>query len=281
VIACYATTCSLDSFAFLTVRGFERIRRRGSLRRDGVSRDHPGLRLTRARRKIAAAVCRKPLWMLQREAECRQSMRARVSVATPPHLVSIPSRDSRGERHAVVRGRKHRMDETVLRVRDGRLDSAGPSVLSAPVETPASAFAPTGDQLNGLVERVTFFSEESGFCVLRVKAEGHRDLVTVVGSAASVSAGEWIAAEGEWVIDKEHGRPKRRASKRRRFTACSKCNREPGVSPAGRTTRSTAIFRRSGSGQDNSDPFAVDDRAGEEGSLSAGGAHGPRRLLGG
>ena len=101
---------------------------------------------------------------------------------------------------------KHGVDETVLRVRDGRLDSAGPSVLSAPVETPASAFAPTGYQLNGLVERVTFFSEESGFCVLRVKAEGHRDLVTVVGNAASVSAGEWIAAEGEWVIDKEHGR---------------------------------------------------------------------------
>src|SRR5450631_955831 len=71
---------------------------------------------------------------------------------------------------------------------------------------PASALAPTGYQLNGLVERVTFFSEESGFCVLRVKAEGHRDLVTVVGSAASVAAGEWLTAEGDWVIDKEHGR---------------------------------------------------------------------------
>ena len=71
---------------------------------------------------------------------------------------------------------------------------------------PASSAAPTAYQLNGLVERVTFFSEESGFCVLRVKAEGHRDLVTVVGSAPSVSAGEWITAAGDWVIDKEHGR---------------------------------------------------------------------------
>jgi exodeoxyribonuclease V alpha subunit len=71
---------------------------------------------------------------------------------------------------------------------------------------PASSAAPSGYQLNGLIERVTFFSEESGFCVLRVKAEGHRDLVTVVGSAPSVSAGEWITAEGDWVIDKEHGR---------------------------------------------------------------------------
>src|SRR5947199_1315466 len=69
-----------------------------------------------------------------------------------------------------------------------------------------SSPTPTGDQLNGLIERVTFFSEESGFCVLRVKAEGHRDLVTVVGSAPSVSPGEWITAEGDWVIEKEHGR---------------------------------------------------------------------------
>jgi exodeoxyribonuclease V alpha subunit len=71
---------------------------------------------------------------------------------------------------------------------------------------PTSSTLPTGYQLNGLVERVTFFSEESGFCVLRVKADGHRDLVTVVGSVPSVSAGEWLAAEGDWVIDKDHGR---------------------------------------------------------------------------
>jgi exodeoxyribonuclease V alpha subunit len=66
--------------------------------------------------------------------------------------------------------------------------------------------APSGYQLTGLIERVTFFSEESGFCVLQVKAEGHRDLVTVVGSAPAVSAGEWLIAEGDWVIDKQHGR---------------------------------------------------------------------------
>jgi hypothetical protein len=72
------------------------------------------------------------------------------------------------------------------------------------VDIPASSAPPTGYQLNGLIERVTFFSEESGFCVLRVKADGHRDLVTVIGSVPSVSPGEWITAEGDWVIDKEH-----------------------------------------------------------------------------
>ena len=42
--------------------------------------------------------------------------------------------------------------------------------------------------------------------MLKVKAKGHRDLVTVVGSLPSVSAGEWVTAEGYWVQDREFGR---------------------------------------------------------------------------
>jgi len=30
------------------------------------------------------------------------------------------------------------------------------------------------------------------FCVLRVKARAHRDLVTIIGHAATIAAGEWI-----------------------------------------------------------------------------------------
>jgi exodeoxyribonuclease V alpha subunit len=59
--------------------------------------------------------------------------------------------------------------------------------------------------LAGLVERVTFHNPENGFCVLRAKARGHRDLVTVVGHAATIAAGEWITASGEWVNDRTHG----------------------------------------------------------------------------
>jgi exodeoxyribonuclease V alpha subunit len=59
--------------------------------------------------------------------------------------------------------------------------------------------------LVGLVERVTFHNAENGFCVLRAKARGHRDLVTVVGHAAIISAGEWITASGEWINDRAHG----------------------------------------------------------------------------
>jgi exodeoxyribonuclease V alpha subunit len=43
------------------------------------------------------------------------------------------------------------------------------------------------ESLSGLIERVTFFNEENGFGVLKVKAKGHRDLVTVVGSLPAVS----------------------------------------------------------------------------------------------
>ena len=61
------------------------------------------------------------------------------------------------------------------------------------------------EPLSGLVERVTFHSPETGFCVLRLKVRGQRDLVTLVGHAASISAGEFVQASGTWVIDRNHG----------------------------------------------------------------------------
>ena len=61
------------------------------------------------------------------------------------------------------------------------------------------------EPLSGLVERVTFHSPESGFCVLRVKVRGQRDLVTVLGSAASIQPGEFIQASGRWDNHREHG----------------------------------------------------------------------------
>jgi exodeoxyribonuclease V alpha subunit len=70
--------------------------------------------------------------------------------------------------------------------------------------------SPASDQpyrevLAGIVERVTFHNAETGFCVVRVKARGHRDLTTIVGHAATISAGEWITASGDWVNDRTHG----------------------------------------------------------------------------
>ncbi len=61
------------------------------------------------------------------------------------------------------------------------------------------------ETLAGTVERVTFHSPESGFCVLKVKARGKRDLVTVVGHAPTIGAGEWLTVTGTWVSDRSHG----------------------------------------------------------------------------
>ena len=62
------------------------------------------------------------------------------------------------------------------------------------------------EHVNGIVERVVFHSEETGFGVLRVQAQGHRDLVAVVGTVPSVNAGEWVDARGRWEVDARHGR---------------------------------------------------------------------------
>ena len=59
--------------------------------------------------------------------------------------------------------------------------------------------------LAGLVDRVTFHNADNGFCVLRVKARGQRDLITVVGHAATISAGEFVQANGNWINDRTHG----------------------------------------------------------------------------
>src|SRR5207302_4058771 len=59
--------------------------------------------------------------------------------------------------------------------------------------------------LAGLVERVTFHNDENGFCVQRVKARGQRDLITVLGHAAMISAGEFVQASGGWINDRVHG----------------------------------------------------------------------------
>lgn len=61
------------------------------------------------------------------------------------------------------------------------------------------------EKLQGSIERVTFHSESSGFCVLRVKVSGHRELITVIGSASSVTAGEYVECLGFWVNDRQHG----------------------------------------------------------------------------
>ena len=55
------------------------------------------------------------------------------------------------------------------------------------------------EEISGVIERVTFHNDDSGFCVLRVKTKGHREETTVIGSLPSVSAGERVVAGAQWL----------------------------------------------------------------------------------
>lgn len=59
--------------------------------------------------------------------------------------------------------------------------------------------------IKGTIERVTFHQSDTGFCVLRVLIPGRRDVVSVVGKAAAVTAGESVIAQGMWINDRQYG----------------------------------------------------------------------------
>jgi len=61
------------------------------------------------------------------------------------------------------------------------------------------------ERITGIVEKVSFFSESSGFSVLRLVVKGEREPVTVVGCVAVVNAGQHIEAVGLWQNDKTWG----------------------------------------------------------------------------
>lgn len=60
--------------------------------------------------------------------------------------------------------------------------------------------------LRGVVERVTYHTEESGYCVLKIRLQHGGDLVTLLGNTPRVVPGEEIEARGTWVENAEYGR---------------------------------------------------------------------------
>ena len=73
------------------------------------------------------------------------------------------------------------------------------------------------DQISGSVERITYYNEENGYTVLRLKpdsrgmlpfkyASGRGELITVVGNLPELNPGEWLKLSGRWVNHPKHGR---------------------------------------------------------------------------
>ncbi len=66
--------------------------------------------------------------------------------------------------------------------------------------------------LKGSIERITYFNEDNGYTVLRLKSdnaysqgEGRDGLVTVTGNLPELAPGEYLQLKGEWVNHPKHG----------------------------------------------------------------------------
>jgi exodeoxyribonuclease V alpha subunit len=61
------------------------------------------------------------------------------------------------------------------------------------------------ESLTGVVERITYHAEESGYTVARVQSPRARELVTVVGNFANIQAGQTLQLKGVWKNHPQYG----------------------------------------------------------------------------
>lgn len=59
--------------------------------------------------------------------------------------------------------------------------------------------------LNGVIERITFHSEESGYTVARLNTGNVKQLITIVGSFANIQAGQTLQLQGVWGEHAQYG----------------------------------------------------------------------------
>jgi exodeoxyribonuclease V alpha subunit len=68
----------------------------------------------------------------------------------------------------------------------------------------------TPDTLTGSIERITYYNDETDYCVLRLRPDqlllGRDELVTVVGAMPELQPGENVRLQGEWTNHPRHGR---------------------------------------------------------------------------
>ncbi len=62
------------------------------------------------------------------------------------------------------------------------------------------------EHLRCVVERITYQNAENGYSVIKCRAKGYQDLVTVVGSMPDVHVGSVLYLGGNWRIDAKYGR---------------------------------------------------------------------------
>jgi exodeoxyribonuclease V alpha subunit len=62
------------------------------------------------------------------------------------------------------------------------------------------------ETLEGVLERITFYNEENGFLIGKLKGETKAAEIAVVGKAPKVQCGETLALTGSWSTHPKHGR---------------------------------------------------------------------------
>ena len=62
------------------------------------------------------------------------------------------------------------------------------------------------ERLRCVVERITYQNEQNGYSVIKCRAKGYSDLVTVVGAMPEVHVGAVLSLTGEWKMDSKYGR---------------------------------------------------------------------------
>ena len=62
------------------------------------------------------------------------------------------------------------------------------------------------EHLRCVVERITYQNAENGYSVIKCRAKGYQDLVTVVGSMPDVHVGSVLYLGGSWQINAKYGR---------------------------------------------------------------------------
>ncbi|MYC75048.1 AAA family ATPase [Candidatus Poribacteria bacterium] len=62
------------------------------------------------------------------------------------------------------------------------------------------------ETLQGILERIVYESPDTGYTVGRLSARDHAELITVVGSLASINPGESLLLQGQWVDNPRYGR---------------------------------------------------------------------------
>ncbi len=61
------------------------------------------------------------------------------------------------------------------------------------------------ETITGVVERLTFYSEESGYTVARLTRSKSQDLTTIVGSFANIQPGQTLQLTGFWREHPQYG----------------------------------------------------------------------------